>query len=113
MKKLLRTVLFIFIAYWFVKVAIGTYNNTLLGLNGVAGKAVISPKKYKGARRHGPGKYYYYFNVDGKFYGGDTEKEKGVFIGDTIDIFYLESDPNINCSYEDAKSIFYQQIVKE
>jgi len=87
------------------------YNNTRLGRYGVLGKAVISPEKYEGARRNGPGKYYYIFEIDGIKYKGNAKKKEGIGIGDTIRVFYLESDPSINCSYEYAEGIFFQNLI--
>ncbi|MCR9017283.1 hypothetical protein [Aquiflexum gelatinilyticum] len=111
--KLARLAFLLLIVYFLKGAFLSFYNNSKLGRYGVPGYAIISPEKYVGARRHGPGKYYFTFELNGTSYRGVAEKEADVFVGDTIKIFYLPDDPSVNCSYQYAKGIFFQQLIED
>lgn len=110
-RKMAKVAFLLLIVYFLKGAFVSFYDNTRLGRSGVPFKAVLSSEIYEGARRRGPGKYYYEFQIDNITYKGSAEKEKGVYVGDTINIFFLESNPVINCSYEYAKGIFFQKLI--
>tara|TARA_R110001592_G_scaffold85287_5_gene251878 strand:+ start:236 stop:604 length:369 start_codon:yes stop_codon:yes gene_type:complete len=109
-----KTLLILVVGFLITKyVLLSLYDNTRLGWYGKPTKAVIIQKEYKGARRRGPGKFYFNFEIDKRVYEGAVEKNGALAVGDSIQIFYLESDPTVNCSYEYAKGIFFQTIIEK
>jgi len=63
---------------------------------GVSTKAVVYEKKRVGGK--GEISTMYYFNYKNNKYYGSSLWEDKVVIGDSIIIFFLESNPNINRS---------------
>ena len=73
-----------------------TIENYRLEKNGICVKALVYDKTPIGSKGTISIGYYFYFR-NNKFYGKSYNDDKAK-IGDTILIFFLESDPNINRS---------------
>ena len=72
------------------------YENFMLKRNGIPTEAVVIKKTHVGAK--GTINTYYEFMIEGKHYKGFSEYGESAEIGDTIDILYMKSNPNISKS---------------
>jgi hypothetical protein len=84
-----------------VSYLVTTYvNNTRtinqLNRNGIISKAIVYEKKSIGGK--GVILTKYYFKWKGKKYLGDSQWDDDIAIGDSLVIYFLESNPNINRS---------------
>jgi hypothetical protein len=93
LKNILGIIAVCWLLYTLFENAITNYR---LEKNGIYTKAIVYEKKNVGAQ--GTISTRYYFNYKNNKYYGASEWDDKVVIGDSIIVFFLESDPNINRS---------------
>jgi hypothetical protein len=83
--------------FWIWILSVGTYkryNNYRLFHYGKVTKAWVTNKEYKGLR--GTKGYYYVFSVNNETIVGHTIYQHNYTIADSIKVYYLENNPQIN-----------------
>lgn len=92
-KKIPIVILILCLLYIFTKNYIVNYQ---LRNKGIKAKAIVYEKKHIGAKGVISTEYYFIWKGN-KFYG-DSDIDGKFGIGDTMVVFFLESNPNINRS---------------
>lgn len=72
-----------------------TSNNNALKKDGKCIKAIITNKIWHPSSYRLEKGYYYYFRIENKEFEGHTFSQD-YEIGDSIDILYLQTNPNVN-----------------
>lgn len=83
--------------FWIWVLSVGTYkryNNYRLFHYGKVTKAWVTNKEYEGLR--GTKGYYYVFSVNNETIVGHTIYQDNYTIADSIKVYYLENNPQIN-----------------
>lgn len=93
--------------FWILVLSVGTYkryNNYRLFYHGKIIKAWVTNKEYEGLS--GTKGYYYTFNLGNQTVTGHTIYQHNFSVGDTIKVYYLESNPEINQDSVHVSSFF-------
>jgi hypothetical protein len=97
MRALKKYIILIALSSWLIYFMFSkTYDNYLLKKNGLLVKGIVITKKVIG----GKGTInieYYFITPQGENYNGESNNEK-YNVGDSIEILYLKSNPNVNAS---------------